>query len=141
MNTLLTHAPLLLNVFLSHISKQSAFINIPNEETCQHARTKTCPCPYAMVTMVTMGSDLQPGCLADRLADWCRPATNKSISSERKWLQWLQWGGNLQPGSLADQLADWCRPATNKSISSERKWLQWSQWGVTFSQVVWLIGC
>ena len=21
------------------------------------------------------------------------------------------------------------------------KWLQWLQWGVTFSQVVWLIGC
>jgi len=21
------------------------------------------------------------------------------------------------------------------------QWLQWLQWGVTFSQVVWLIGC
>jgi len=45
----------------------------------------------AIVTMVTMGGDLQPGCLADRLLD----------------LQWLQW----------------------------------LQGGVTFSQVVWLIGC
>jgi hypothetical protein len=24
---------------------------------------------------------------------------------------------------------------------SGRQWLQWLQWGVTFSQVVWLIGC
>jgi len=39
-------------------------------------------------------------------------------------------GSNLQPGCLADQLLTGL-PATNK----------WSQWGVTFSQVVWLIGC
>jgi hypothetical protein len=24
---------------------------------------------------------------------------------------------------------------------NSRQWLQWLQWGVTFSQVVWLIGC
>jgi len=39
---------------------------------------------FLMVTMVTMGGDLEPGCLADRLLTGCRPATNISISSERK---------------------------------------------------------
>jgi len=55
-----------------------------------------------ITTMVTMGGDLQPGWLFGWLAaDWSRPATNKSISSERKrksllfcqerksWTSWL----------------------------------------------------
>jgi hypothetical protein len=35
-----------------------------------------------MVTMVTMGGDLQPGCLTDRLLTGLWPATSRSISSE-----------------------------------------------------------
>jgi len=26
-------------------------------------------------------------------------------------------------------------------LAGNTQWLQWLQWGVTFSQVVWLIGC
>jgi len=38
-------------------------------------------------------------------------------------------GGDLQPGSLAD----WLLTGLGQP--------QWLQWGVTFSQMVWLIGC
>jgi hypothetical protein len=42
-----------------------------------------------MFTMVTMGGDIQPGCLADRLLTGLnRPSTNKSISSEKKCIPW-----------------------------------------------------
>jgi len=49
-----------------------------------------------MVTMVTMGGDLQPGCLADRLLT--------GLGQPQIMVTMVTIGGDLQPGCLADRL-------------------------------------
>jgi len=62
-----------------------------------------------MVIMVTMGGDLQPGRLADRLL----------TGLGQLQINPLQWWPSAR--LFGWSAADWSRPATNKSVSSERK--------------------
>jgi len=67
--------------------------------------------------MITMGGDLQPGCLADQLQE-ARPN-----------LAWgmVTMGGDLQPGCLADQLQG-ARPNLAWGSSSIIKFWPGSLW-------------
>jgi len=50
-------------------------------------------------------------------------------------------------GVVAVSAAEWAGlgvdPKQQQAFMAQRmqQWLQWLQWGMTFSQVVWLIGC
>ena len=49
-----------------------------------------------MVTIVTIGDDLHPGCLADRLLT--------GLGQPQLMVTMVTMGGDLQPGCLADRL-------------------------------------
>ena len=84
-------SPSLQSIGLSTLSVLCIAV-VPNASTISvyhacalSAQTRALVSVSASATMVTMGGDLQPGCLADRLLTGLgQPAINKSISSKRK---------------------------------------------------------
>jgi len=69
------------------------------------------------------------------VAGWSWPATDTELQTKPsvRVALMVTMGGDLQPGCLADRLLT--------GLGQPQIYLYWLQWGVTFSQIVWLIGC